>query len=281
MVPRDFDALLIDLDGTLVSDTGEVRPRNLESLRRLHADGVRVMLATGRSEVGARPIVEELGFDTPAIVFNGAGVYCPVERRLLEERVLSDRTVECALAYAVTRDLLPVVVRAGAKYSLRPRNAHEERALAYFHGLAVVEPHELPVEHAIRVTVFSSVHPSSDALATELEAAVERPIYVTHFPLQVLADHRQSPLLVADVQPPCRGKAEGLRLLQELYGIPPERVVAIGDATNDVPMFTGAGLGVAMENSMEEALAAADRVIGSNNSDAIAQLVEELFRAPR
>ena len=276
-----YDAILLDLDGTLFTDEGEIRPTTLASLRAAHASGVRIMLATGRSEVGARPIVEELGFDTPAIVFNGAGVYCPVERRLLEERVLSDRTVEGALAYAVTRDLLPVVIRAGAKYSLRPRDAHEERAIAYFHGLSVLEPHELPLERAIRVTIFSGVHPSSDALATELEAAVERPIYVTHFPLQALADHRESPLLVADVQPPCRGKAEGLRLLQELYGIPPERVVAIGDATNDVPMFAGAGLGVAMENSMEEALAAADRVIGSNNSDAIAQLVEELFRTPR
>jgi hydroxymethylpyrimidine pyrophosphatase-like HAD family hydrolase len=82
---------------------------------------------------------------------------------------------------------------------------------------------------------------------------------------------------VCDVHPPCKGKAEGLRVLQELYGIAPERVVAVGDASNDVPMFEAAGLAVAMRESMEEALAAADRVIGSNDSETIGALVEELF----
>ena len=56
-----------------------------------------------------------------------------------------------------------------------------------------------------------------------------------------------------------------------------QRVVAVGDATNDVPMFEAAGLGVAMANGMPEARAAADRVIGDNNSDALAELLDELF----
>ncbi len=55
------------------------------------------------------------------------------------------------------------------------------------------------------------------------------------------------------------------------------RIVAVGDATNDIPMFEAAGLAVAMEGSMRETLAAADRVIGSNGSTALAELVEELF----
>jgi hydroxymethylpyrimidine pyrophosphatase-like HAD family hydrolase len=85
---------------------------------------------------------------------------------------------------------------------------------------------------------------------------------------------------VLDIHPPCRGKGEALRVLEELYGIPAARVVAVGDATNDIPMFELAGLSVAMENSMGEALAVAQRVIGSNNGPAIAELVEELFLAP-
>jgi Cof subfamily protein (haloacid dehalogenase superfamily) len=275
--PRRYNAILIDLDGTLVTDEGRIRERTLASLRAAHSRGVRIMLATGRSEVGAIPVLDELGFDTPAIVFNGAGLYCPVEQRLLEERVLSDRIVERTLSYAAENDLLPVVVRAGAKYALAPRNDFEERALRYFHDLAVVDSDGLPRENAIRVTLFSESHDGSGSLAAEVEAAAARPIYVTHFPLNVLADHRASPLLVADVHPPCRGKAEGLRVLEERYGIPPARVVAVGDATNDIPMLADAGLGVVMENAMGEAFAFADRVIGSNNTDAIAHLIDELF----
>ena len=63
----------------------------------------------------------------------------------------------------------------------------------------------------------------------------------------------------------------------ERYGIAAESVVAIGDADNDLPMLAVAGLAVAMENSMPRVLALAGRVIGSNNSDTLADLVEELF----
>ena len=80
-----------------------------------------------------------------------------------------------------------------------------------------------------------------------------------------------------DVHPPCRGKAEALRYLEENEGIDPARIVAVGDAGNDDPMIRAAGLGVAMGDGTASTRAVADRVIGSNDSDAIAQLVRELF----
>ncbi len=80
-----------------------------------------------------------------------------------------------------------------------------------------------------------------------------------------------------DLHPPCRGKAEALRVLDEQEGIPPEAVVAVGDATNDLPMMEAAGLGVAMGSGMPEVIAVADRVIGGHDTDAIAELIEELF----
>ncbi len=274
---RAYDAILLDLDGTFVADDGRIRPRALERARRAHEAGVRVMIATGRSEVATRPILEQLGFDTPAVVFNGAAIYCPVAGRLVEERVLSSEVVRRLVAWTRDADLLPVVAGASAKHAPAPRSHHEESALRYFRDLRTVEHHALPDEYIIRFTAFSATHADSGVLAEHLERAVASPVYVTHFPLNALADHRDNPLLVADVQPPCLGKAEGLRVLFERYGIAPERVVAVGDATNDITMFQAAGLSVAVENAMPEARACADRVIGNNNSDALADLFDELF----
>ena len=277
MSERAYDAVLLDLDGTLVDDGGQVRPASLHRLRELHERGVRVMIATGRSEGGAREVIDELGLDAPALVFNGAGIYCPVEGRLIEERILADQVVERLVRWCAVEDMLPVVVGAGAKFALAPRTRFEEEALRYFHDLRIVAPEEISTEYVIRVTVFSSRQETSRALSQAIEGELQRPVYITDFPLSWLPQHRDSPLFVADVQPPCRGKAEGLRYLEEVYGIPPQRVVAVGDATNDVPMFEAAGLGVAMANRMPEARAAADRVIGDNNSDALAELLDELF----
>jgi len=54
-------------------------------------------------------------------------------------------------------------------------------------------------------------------------------------------------------------------------------VVCVGDATNDLPMFAASGLSVAMGDGMREAREAADRVIGDSDTDAIAELIQELF----
>jgi hydroxymethylpyrimidine pyrophosphatase-like HAD family hydrolase len=106
--------------------------------------------------------------------------------------------------------------------------------------------------------------------------------YVSHFPLSMLPRHRSNPYCAVDAHPPCKGKAEALRIVEERYGIAAGRVVAVGDGDNDVPMIRAAGLGVAMGNAQSVALDVADRVIGNNDTSALAELIEELFlsRAP-
>lgn len=277
MIRRAYDAIVLDIDGTLVDDTGEMRPASRVALERVRAAGVRVMLATGRSEGATIPLLRELGLDTPALLYNGAGLYCPRRERLIEERLIADRTVAEALVFARERELLTVMMRYGEKCAQPPRDDEERAALGFLEDLRVVPDDQLPVECILRITMFSRPGDDPQRTRRELEAEVDRPMYLTHFPLKMLSGHRESSLWVTDIQPPCRGKAEALRVLEETYGIPPERVVAVGDAANDVQMLEAAGLGVAIGNGMPEAIAAADRVIGSNNTDAVAELLDELF----
>ena len=272
-----YRAIVLDVDGTLVDDQGTIRPKTLQRLRDVERRGVRVMVATGRSEMGVLPILRELGLDTPAVVFNGAGVYCPVEERLIELRILGKRAVRHALEFAREEDLLAMVVRAGRKFATRPRDDHERQAVGLLEALELVPREELPSQALVRVSVFSRRHGDADQFAATFSACLEDRVYLTWFPLNVLADQRGNALQVIDVQPDCGGKREALRLLDERYAIAPEEVVCVGDASNDVPMLEAAGLGVAMRNGMPSALEAADRVIGDNNTDALADLVDELF----
>jgi hydroxymethylpyrimidine pyrophosphatase-like HAD family hydrolase len=267
------------------TDADELLPRNVAALQAAAARGVRVMVVTGRSELATIPVLDELGLDSPAVVFNGAGVWSTAERRLIEERVLSERTLARAFHFGRERGLLTVAMCAGIKYALRPRGEVERLALRDMTGVTFIEPESWPagpaasgaIGRVIRVTFFSDSHENSADFARAVEQELDQPVYLTHFPLRVLAHHRESALDVVDVHPPCRGKGEALRFVHESFGIRPERMVAVGDATNDLPMFEGAGLAVAMSSGMPEAIAAADRVIGDNNSTALADLVEELF----
>jgi len=273
-----YEALLLDVDGTLLGDDETIHEDTLAELRRIRDEGIHVMIATGRSETAAIPVLKELELDTPALVYNGAALYCPGEERLVEERLLSDRTVERAMRYARERDLMTLTQVAGAKFTLAPRDGHEAEAIEKFTGIHIVPTHdELPREFVIRLTLLSSRHSGSAQLGDEIQAAVDQPLLLTHFPLSALAQFRSNVLDVCDLQPPCLGKSEAFRVLQERWGIPSQNVIAIGDASNDVEMVRDAGLGVAMANSMPSLLAVADRVIGDNNTGTIGELLRELF----
>jgi len=272
-----YAALCLDLDGTVVDPNGSVRESTRAAIRALRDAGVRVMITTGRSVLGTEALIEELDLREPAVVFNGAGIWCPREGRLLEEQILAERVVDPVMEYAAANGHFVCVMLAGTKFVSPPEDALDEATIAGLGRLEVVAREDLPREYLMRVTVFSRAHETSDPFHQEVSAVLRAPAYLTHFPLSLLHAYRESPLQVVDVHPPCRGKAEALRWLADEEGIPAERVVCVGDATNDIPMFEAAGLSVAMGDGMPEAKAAAARVIGASDTDAIAELVEELF----
>ncbi len=273
----EFEAIILDLDGTLIEDGGGIRPRVRTALHRIADAGIHVMIATGRSEQSAAPAIEVLQILNPMVIYNGAAVYCPSSRSLIEERNLDLKHLDQLLDYAETHDLLPVVMCAGSKRALSPRSEALNYALHDMKAIEIVHPDQMRIDRPIRLSLFSEQHQDTQQFADEIRAVSDSEAYFTWFPLNLLPSHRDSSLLVVDVQPPCEGKSEALRFLQQHHGFSPERCVAVGDATNDSPMVELAGLGIAMGNAMDELKEVADRVIGANDTDAIADLIDELW----
>jgi Cof subfamily protein (haloacid dehalogenase superfamily) len=274
---RSYDALVLDVDGTLLDDLEQIHPRTRAALAHAQKAGVVVTLATGRSCGGARVIARELGLSAPAIVYNGAGVYCPVEDRLIETIELPRAMVAGLLAHTRGKAVLPIVALGdGRQLSRTGRTAAERGVLTDFRQLEIVPEDALPSDGAVRVTLLSELHDTSKALCDEIRP-IATPAYITHFPLSVLPRFRDSALQIVDVQPDCAGKAEIFRVLLDRYRIPATRIVAVGDEDNDLPMLRGAGLGIAMGNGSPAVKRAAARVIGDNNGDGLGALIEELF----
>jgi Cof subfamily protein (haloacid dehalogenase superfamily) len=274
---RAYDALVLDLDGTLVDSEDRIHSDTQSAIADALAAGVVVMVATGRSEPSTIPILNRLKLTAPAIVYNGGALFCPVSERFLERRFLSDRTVRRTIEFARGRACPVVVMRAGVKYADPTDDPMLAKALADMTLLEFADVTTVGTAEVIRITVMSNGHGDSASLYDDLAESLGEPNYMTHFPLNVLPHHRDSPFQVTDIQPPCEGKAEAFRVLREIYGIEPERVVTVGDATNDLPMLAGAGLAVVIENGHPEARALADRLIPGPETGAIGSLVRGLF----
>src|SRR4051812_46695903 len=64
--------IAVDIDGTLLNPQFQISETDLAALRSAHAQGIEVMLATGRRHAFALPIAKQLGFDHWLICCNGA-----------------------------------------------------------------------------------------------------------------------------------------------------------------------------------------------------------------
>ena len=72
-------------------------------------------------------------------------------------------------------------------------------------------------------------------------------------------------------------KAKAILKMKEAYGF--RKLVVFGDSVNDLSMFRVADEAYAVEKALDELKAAATEVIGSNDDDAVAKKITEIFDA--
>jgi len=70
-------------------------------------------------------------------------------------------------------------------------------------------------------------------------------------------------------------KWNGIKELLKQYKIKSEETIAFGDDNNDIEMIEKCGIGIAMENGIDEIKNKAKYICGENENDGIANWIEE------
>ena len=76
---------------------------------------------------------------------------------------------------------------------------------------------------------------------------------------------------------PGLNKSLGLRIAMEQRGIDPKRVIACGDAPNDIPMFDLVGYSVAVSDQYPEVVASADTITENRGKSGSIELLKALL----
>lgn len=271
----DVGLVASDLDGTLLQpplrrrvaagddgevDLGSITDRTRAVLDRLRADGIEVVAVTGRPPRWVHAIDIGPGL---AICSNGALVVDLETEEVVVERVLApDVAAECVRRLrALHPDGMFAVEFADGVAMERAWADAIPRALL---GERVGPAEELVVEPAAKV-LMRVPGTEGDAFIDAATEAVGDIAVVT----------ASGGLQLVEVSAPGVDKSTTLALLCDERGIPPERVVAFGDARNDLPMLAWAGMGVAMADAHPSVIAAADDVTGTNADDGVAAWLEQ------
>lgn len=270
--------IAIDLDGTLLSPSGEVTPRAKQAVRRALDAGLLVCFATGRNWTESKTVLEAVEHYDSA-VFVGGAMVVDTKRQVVLHRMMMQPDL--------ARELCGHMEAAGhAVLALQDTGAAGFDYLVTG-DIAVNDP----TRHWMRVTAAKIVsvprladhaHPHTvrvGIVAPPAEAAKVQWSLNEHFRDRIVCHSLFVPAYdveVLEVFDPAVNKWEGVKLVAQRHGIGESEIVAIGDDVNDLPMIRHAGLGVAMGNARPEVLAVAKRVIGSNADEGLATFLEEL-----
>jgi Cof subfamily protein (haloacid dehalogenase superfamily) len=266
-----FEVGAFDLDGTVVRRDLRITDRTVAALDRLRERGMRLVVATGRRFEGAREHAERLGFATldPLICYGGSMVRRMNGETLLHYTLTRSLGVEM-LEWAAERSLHArvfvdgrVITSSDTPAALRHLRSYEEPGLSVVEDPAAwlrnggEEPTKLVlVDHPGDVEGW--LEEAQDAFRGRLFVTRSLPHYVE----------------VGDLE---GTKSKALRFLCERWGIDPGRVIAFGDADNDVDMLRFVGHGVAVGGMTDEVREAADAVASPVHEDGVASYLERLM----
>ena len=262
---------MTDVDGTLVPEDKIVPPGVIDAIRRAQERGIKICLATGRPWQATQPFVEATGADPPAIIYNGGLVY-----DFRNNRVLS-RT---ALPQAVARAVLPVLRRFPDTSPLLflHNQVYAERLTAqtalYAHRDRPLEIQQTPSFQAL-LDASRDEDPLKMLIVggpSDLQAMDEA---LGALPMPVNRVFSQQDYL--EILPVGNNKGRALPVLAGALGVPIAETVAVGDAHNDLAMIQTAGLGVAVETSPPDLIAAAAWTCPPPEREGLRFVIDRLF----
>jgi len=255
-------AVFIDMDGTLLTASNDISPRNREALSRLTNQGVMVFLATGRHYEVTAPYHKEIGLTTPMICLNGAAIHDAETGRALQmktvridERRFHDHTAETP--YNV------IVHTANGIYC---KETNEE--IDYWSKVGQRNPRYIGDLREANYQDVLKYSVRTGSPSHELSSLFKKEAEVINWKdgFELLA--------------PNVSKWSAIKSLLRAFRMSPSEVVAIGDGPNDVEMLRRVGTGVAMGNASEEVKVVADFVTEHHENDGLAEFVDRyLYRA--
>lgn len=270
MQKKNYEIIVLDLDGTLTNRDKVITLRTREALMEAQRRGKKVVLASGRPTPGVMPLAKELELEKHGgfiLSFNGGVIMNCRTREVVFSRQLpteaNQRIIGLAMEHRVSiltyeREHL-VVSDAKCPYA-----ALESR----INHMAMEEHRDMAAYVSFQVPKFLMMD-DGDYLAMvepRVKAALGKNFSV----------YRSEPFFL-EVLPRGIDKALSLERLLEVLGLSREEMIACGDGYNDLSMIRFAGLGVAMENAVLPVRKAADYITASNNEDGVGKVVEKFM----
>ncbi|MDR1919663.1 MAG: Cof-type HAD-IIB family hydrolase [Tannerellaceae bacterium] len=264
-----YKLLVLDVDGTLLNDKKEITPSTLATLQKVQQMGIQIVLASGRSTHGLRPIARILELDKYSgyiLSYNGGQIFNMQTNELLFERRMNPKDIPYIEKQANNNNFAILTYHKDTIITNQAHNIYVREEAAR-NNMRIAEAKDFASLITFSPCKCMLVSDDDEALAN-LENKLRKRLSGS------LDVFRSEPYFL-EVVPPQINKADTLGVLMEKLSVEPEAVIAIGNGVCDIGMIQMAGLGIAMGNAGEKVKRCADYTTASNEEDGVARAVEE------
>lgn len=257
-----YKLIAADLDRTLLRSDGTVSDFTRNTIRRCLEAGVGFTFATGRMYCSALPFARTMQLPLPLITYQGA-LLKDVDGKVMHALHLPGE---------IAAELEEILRKSGMHYNIY---ADEKMYFSTFGQQFLEYARHIGVQPLAAPCGLGDIAVTQFGVFDEPEPIRE---------LQQRIDEQFGGALhtivtngkFLEICHPMARKSYGLAQLAGHLGIDRAEIVAVGDNNNDLDMLQYAGLGVAVENAVPAAKAAANRLTASNDEDGVAKLICEL-----
>jgi len=257
-----IDAIVTDLDDTLLTPDAKISPYTLDVLARARAQGVRIIPASGRAAYSMQPFVQQLETGSPYIASNGAQIM-NADHSAMEVFTLSAERARALVRYFKEHRFYVQCYHGNYFYFENDLDISAQYTRSTgLHGFAVGNleeyidfetPKLLSVQHPDEV---ARLYPIIQKDFPDVSFTISKPNFLESEPAGV-------------------SKGSSLQRLAERIGLTPEHTLVFGDSLNDMTMLAFAHHSVAMGNARDEVKRAARHVCLTNAEDGVARFVDQ------
>lgn len=268
---------ITDLDGTFLSGEGIVSENSKEIINRLSEEGLLFSAATSRSVLSAVPLLEGLKLNAPIVAMSGVVVYDINKKKTVNYYAIDGKAYYELIRLFEKHGKAPFVFffKENEQYEIiftdLKLDIHKSFYQSRKNTLGV------NIHPALSYEILSGCSPVFVSICDIYEDLVKIKEEIDKTPALACSFYKDTytEYWFLEVFNAKASKADGLRIVKEYTGA--KKAVAFGDNMNDLPLFEAADLKCAVENAVDVLKQQADVIIGSNDSDGVAEYIKADF----
>jgi Cof subfamily protein (haloacid dehalogenase superfamily) len=267
--------VVFDLDGTLLSNRGEIGDETRDLIKKLKTYNIRFSFATGRLHTAIMDYAGELGIEAPLISLDGCLIKSYPKNEILFESFVREKHVRKAINFAEEFLVNVALCHDKAIYYTEQNSIIPQIIEKFGARLELAERYDELCGRTLEVV-----------LAGDNRGAIKYIYERMHFPYSVglntslIKSSTYEGIYYLEIRRKGASKAKGFQRLLKYLKIKEADAAVVGDWYNDISLFQTKAVKVALSNAVPEIKSLADIITERNNDeDGTGEFLRMLFES--